>query len=153
MPYCPKCGTEVSENDNHCRKCGKNLNSSVRGNPINKGKDVIDGARNWYSRRHNTIEFIVALVALVFALLTIPQAFSSYSFSSESVNIMLFILLVIIIAVLATFLTRYYARTGSIILLISLLILTVLGIENLFTSIFVSIIAVAVSFVLNKFKN
>ena len=151
MPYCPKCGTEVSENDNHCRKCGKNLNSSVRGNPISKGKDVIDGARNWYSRRHNTIEFIIALIALIFALLSIPQAFSSYSFSSESVNIMLFMLLVIIIAVLATFLTRYYARTGSIILLISLFILLVLGIEDLFMAIFISIIAVIVSFVLNKF--
>ena len=152
MPYCPKCGNEVSENDNHCHECGNKLKSSVRGNFINTGKDVIDGARSWYSRRHNTIEFIITLIALVFTLLAIPQMFSSYSFSSESVNIMLFILLIVIIAVLATFLTRYYARSGSIILLISLVILAVLGIENLFTAIFISIIAVIVSFVLNRFK-
>ena len=26
MPFCPKCGFEVTEDDNYCRECGRNLN-------------------------------------------------------------------------------------------------------------------------------
>ena len=144
MPYCPRCGSEVDENKNFCPKCGKQLNSeAVRNTPINNFK-------KWYSKRHNNLEFVLALIALILAVMSISQFFTLVPLTS---NIITFILIVIIVALIATVFTRYHARTGSLMLLISLLVLFALGFGNLSGAILFAVIAVVVSFVLNRFKN
>lgn len=49
MPYCPKCGAKISEDDDFCRKCGIKIRSQIKsqssfngidyGNKVRKSKD------------------------------------------------------------------------------------------------------------------
>ena len=111
MPYCPRCGSEVDENKNFCQKCGEQLNSqAVRNTHINNFK-------KWYSKRHNNLEFLLALIALILAVMSISQFFTSLLLGGD--NIITFILIVVIVAVIATVLTRYHAKTSYVMLLIT----------------------------------
>ena len=144
MPYCPRCGSEVDENKNFCQKCGEQLNSqAVRNTHINNFK-------KWYSKRHNNLEFVLALIALILAVLVISQFFTIIPLGGD--NLITFLLIVMVVAVISTVLTRYHARTGSLMLLISLLVLFVMGFGNLSGAVLFAVIAVVVSFVLNRFK-
>ena len=110
-----------------------------------------DNFKKWYSKRHNNLEFALALIALILAVLVISQFFTIIPLGGD--NLITFLLIVMIVAVIATVLTRYHARTGSLMLLISLLVLFVMGFGNLSGAVFFAGIAVVVSFVLNRFKN
>ena len=46
MPFCRNCGNEISENQDVCLKCGKNLSNNRAQNTL--GKDLADGVHNKY---------------------------------------------------------------------------------------------------------
>lgn len=132
MPYCPECGNKVSITDKRCSKCGQKLT-------------VIEPPGT--DKSHHNIVFALAIITLVLTIFSISQSINDYSFQYS--GLLLFVLILILIDLIGAILSRYYAKPGSIIVLIATFMLILFGIHGMALAVIFSVITVVVAFVLN----
>ena len=146
MPYCEQCGNEVSVTDKRCSKCGNKLNYIPNSEDVSNGIDNIFTRikRFFSSNPHHNIEFILALIGIVFIVLSIPQIMDNYGF--QYANLLQYILIVMISEIIGVIVIRYYAKIGAIILLIATFLLFTFGVMSGIGLIFI-IIAIILAFI------
>lgn len=132
MPYCPECGNKTSITDKRCSKCGQKL--TVIEPPVP-------------DKSHHNIVFALAIITLVLTIFSVSQSLNDYSFAYS--NLLLFVLVLLLIGIIGAILSRYYAKPGSIIVLITIFMLILFGIRGMTLAIVFSVITVVVAFVLN----
>ena len=132
MPYCPECGNKTSITDKRCSKCGKKL-TDVKPPKIDKS--------------HHNIVFALAIITIVLTIFSVSQSLNDYSFAYS--GLLLFVLVLLLIGIIGAILSRYYAKPGSIIVLITALVLILFGIRGMALAIVFSVITLVAAFVLN----
>ena len=143
MPYCPECGNKVSITDKRCSKCGEKLALGTIGDGIKETNPI---KRNSSKKYHN-IEFALAIITVVFSFFAVTSSYYDYSFMSSRLS--LFVLLVILIGVIAAIVTRYHAKVGSIILLLTVFALILFGAQQMILAIVFAVLTAIVAFALN----
>ena len=146
MPYCEQCGNEVSVTDKRCSKCGNKLNYIPNTEDVSNGIDnIFTRIKRFFSPNpHHNIEFILALIGIVFIALSIPQIMDNYGF--QYANLLQYILIVMISEIIGVIVIRYYAKIGAIILLIATFLLFTFGVMSGIGLIFI-IIAIILAFI------
>ena len=147
MPYCPECGNKISITDKRCSKCGTKLPSATIPGPDDIVKGVKIGSNNPEGKKRHNIEFVLAIITIVLAVLYISQSMDSYHFAN--IELVYFVLILVFVGVIGAIITRYYAKPGAIILLITIFMLVFCGIQNMYLAIIFAVITAIVSFVLN----
>ena len=84
MPYCPKCGREVSENANFCRRCGSNLKVEeevTRTVPAKRKRTSGKGLHktSWLEKHPNTVTILWAILCIM----PLTSLFACYSVLNE----------------------------------------------------------------------
>ena len=146
MPYCPECGNKISITDKRCSKCGIKLTPDI----ISDTEEFIDNinpVKKGSSKKYNTIEFILAIIAVVLTVLSLSQALSGYSLMEY--NVLILVLILVLIGVIAAIITRYHAKIGSILLLVTIFIFVILGVQQMILPIIFAVATAIVAFVLN----
>ena len=146
MPYCEQCGNEVSVTDKRCSKCGNKLNYIPNSEDVSKGVDnVYTKIKRFISPNpYHNIEFILALIGIVFIAISIPQITANYTIQLS--NFLHYIILLMFTDIIGVIVIRYYAKSGAIILLIATFLLFILGVMSVIGLIFI-IIAVILAFI------
>lgn len=142
--YCPECGNEVSITDKRCSKCGTKLDDNI------DSKDFVDkikGTPKDSNKTHHNIEFGLAIITIVLTVFSVSQSLNDYSFTNT--NLLLFVLILIFIGIIGTIITRYFAKPGATIVLISCFLLILSGVKNMSLPIIFSVITIIVAFILN----
>ena len=141
MPYCNECGNEVSATDKRCSKCGTLIE------PIEQPPGVKKGQNEGSTRQYHNIEFALAIITVVLSVFAISQTNFDYAYIAP--EILYAILFFIFIGIIGAILTRYYAKPGAIIVLITTFLLIFSGIPGMVLAVIFSGITLIVAFVLN----
>ena len=140
MPYCDECGNEVSITDKRCSKCGNKLS------PVPGPEDIFAKIKRFFSPEpYHNIEFIIAIIAVIFTVLMIPNSINGFSLSSS--NIFIYILIALLVAVIGAIIIRYYAKIGAILILFAAFSLILFGIQGMFFALIFYIIAAILAFI------
>lgn len=148
MPYCPECGKKVSITDKRCSKCGTKLSKELFDdipNPNEFVSQLKENTPNIKDRKYHNIEFALAIITVVLTVYSISQVLLTNNVSDSVIQ---FIFIMIIIAITAAIITRYYVKSGAILLLLVGFILILFGFNAILPILFFIITAV-VAFVLN----
>ena len=140
MRYCDQCGNEVSYTDKRCSKCGNKLTSEP---PIGTPKD--DWIGSIRSPEYHNIEFILAIIAIILTVLSIPSSINDYSFTYN--GFLIYVLISLFVAVIGTIVIRYHAKIGAIILLIASFSLIFFGLYNMYLALIFFIMAAILAFI------
>ena len=132
MPYCPECGNEVSRSDKRCSKCGTLLTSDFFAN-IPKAENLVSNItatkpKDPNKRNYHNIEFILAIIAVILSVYSISLLPLDYNIVAT--NLIFLVVIPIILGVIGAFVVRYYAKTGAIILLITVISLVFIGVYD-----------------------
>lgn len=148
MPYCPECGKKVSITDKRCSKCGTKLSKELF-EDIPKANEFVsqlnDNTQKTKNRKYHNIEFALALITVILTALSISITSETYYMSE---NVLLLFIIFIFVGIIAAIITRYYAKTGAIILLLVGVMFTLSGFIGIIPIIFY-IITVVAAFYLN----
>ena len=140
MPYCPECGNEVSITDKRCSKCGTKITPDLF-NDIPTSSDffsnfTVNKPHDPNAKAYNNIEFILALIAVILAVLSVSNSSIVNNYFITASQLIFVIFIPILIGLIGAFIVRYYAKTGAVILLISLIGLIIVGIYDFLPLIF-----------------
>lgn len=146
MPYCDECGNEVSVTDKRCSKCGNELNLIPPRPPIKPvEEDIFTTIKNFFSPEpYHNIEFILALIGVVFTVIAVSQSINDYSFMYS--NFLLFVLISLFVSVMGAILIRYHAKSGAIIILFASFSLMLFGVQHMLMALIFCMIAAVLAF-------
>lgn len=147
MPYCDNCGKEVSITDKRCSKCGNELNPIVPDGGVDGGiNGIITKIKRFFSPQpHHNIEFILAFIAVLLSVLSLPYSLSNYSYMHQDLTFL--ILFLLFVAVVGAIIIRYHAKVGAVIILLAGFSLVLFGMQGMFLALIFYIIAAILAFV------